>query len=202
MTHAGLLHSDTCGSKSACDSPQLFAAYRVLLRPLMPRHSPCALCSLTIFGIMRSPTQEVVLFPLSRIDNLFEIAVFYPRLSSCALKHLNFFTSRIIFFFVQFSRSRLSLARKLQVSCETHRRRILFHSLPMKEAQLQKFSFAYFSFLQKKSMVGTSGLEPPTSRLSGVRSNHLSYAPMLLDPSVQVLSSCPLQLLFRSCWWR
>ena len=26
-------------------------------------------------------------------------------------------------------------------------------------------------------MVGTSGLEPPTSRLSGARSNHLSYAP-------------------------
>ena len=27
-------------------------------------------------------------------------------------------------------------------------------------------------------MMGTSGLEPPTSRLSGVRSNHLSYAPV------------------------
>ena len=26
--------------------------------------------------------------------------------------------------------------------------------------------------------MGTSGLEPPTSRLSGVRSNHLSYAPI------------------------
>ena len=26
--------------------------------------------------------------------------------------------------------------------------------------------------------MGTSGLEPPTSRLSGVRSNHLSYAPV------------------------
>ena len=26
-------------------------------------------------------------------------------------------------------------------------------------------------------MVGLSGLEPPTSRLSGVRSNHLSYKP-------------------------
>ena len=30
----------------------------------------------------------------------------------------------------------------------------------------------------KKGMVGSSGLEPPTSRLSGVRSNHLSYEPM------------------------
>ena len=27
------------------------------------------------------------------------------------------------------------------------------------------------------SMVGRGGLEPPTSRLSGVRSNHLSYRP-------------------------
>ena len=27
-------------------------------------------------------------------------------------------------------------------------------------------------------MVGLSGLEPPTSRLSGVRSNHLSYKPI------------------------
>ena len=29
-------------------------------------------------------------------------------------------------------------------------------------------------------MVGSSGLEPPTSRLSGVRSNHLSYEPIYL----------------------
>ena len=27
-------------------------------------------------------------------------------------------------------------------------------------------------------LVGSSGLEPPTSRLSGVRSNHLSYEPI------------------------
>ena len=30
----------------------------------------------------------------------------------------------------------------------------------------------------KKYVVGLSGLEPPTSRLSGVRSNRLSYRPM------------------------
>ena len=29
-------------------------------------------------------------------------------------------------------------------------------------------------------MVGLSGLEPPTSRLSGVRSNRLSYKPILV----------------------
>ena len=28
-----------------------------------------------------------------------------------------------------------------------------------------------------KMLVGRGGLEPPTSRLSGVRSNHLSYRP-------------------------
>ena len=45
----GFLHSDSCGSLSACDSPQHFAAYHVLHRLLMPRHSLCALYSLTSF---------------------------------------------------------------------------------------------------------------------------------------------------------
>ena len=44
---AGFPHSDICGSRDICSSPQLFAACRVLLRLLMPRHSPCALISLT-----------------------------------------------------------------------------------------------------------------------------------------------------------
>ena len=32
--------------------------------------------------------------------------------------------------------------------------------------------------LMKKALVGLSGLEPPTSRLSGGRSNRLSYKPI------------------------
>ena len=32
-------------------------------------------------------------------------------------------------------------------------------------------------------MVGLSGLEPPTSRLSGVRSNQLSYRPSIIFES-------------------
>ena len=45
---AGFPHSDIRGSMSAFDSPRLFADCCVLLRLLVPRHSPCALCSLTL----------------------------------------------------------------------------------------------------------------------------------------------------------
>ena len=37
-----------------------------------------------------------------------------------------------------------------------------------------------FIFLLFPSFMGSSGLEPPTSRLSGARSNHLSYEPFSL----------------------
>ena len=40
---AGFPHSDICGSMVICTSPQLFAAYHVFLRLLVPRHPPCAL---------------------------------------------------------------------------------------------------------------------------------------------------------------
>ncbi len=43
----GFPHSDTCGSMDICSSPQLFAACRVFLRLLVPRHPPCALFCLT-----------------------------------------------------------------------------------------------------------------------------------------------------------
>ena len=42
----GFPHSDIHGSTVICTSPWLFAAYHVLLRLLMPRHSPCALLRL------------------------------------------------------------------------------------------------------------------------------------------------------------
>ena len=44
----GFPHSDICGSVDICSSPQLFAAYHVFLRLLVPRHPPCALFCLII----------------------------------------------------------------------------------------------------------------------------------------------------------
>ena len=44
---AGFPHSEICGSRNICFSPQLIAACHVFLRLLVPRHPPCALISLT-----------------------------------------------------------------------------------------------------------------------------------------------------------
>ena len=48
---AGFPHSDICGSLDICSSPQLFAAYHVFLRLLVPRHPPCALLCLTVLRL-------------------------------------------------------------------------------------------------------------------------------------------------------
>ena len=40
-------------------------------------------------------------------------------------------------------------------------------------------------------LVGSSGLEPPTSRLSGARSNHLSYEPMKFSVYLVTLEPLP-----------
>ena len=61
----------------ACHSPELIAAYRVLLRLLMPRHPPCALISLnSLFAelclVLKNHFLEEFL-----LQEKFEI-VFYP----------------------------------------------------------------------------------------------------------------------------
>src|SRR5262245_28414588 len=48
MTPVGFPHSDIHGSTLASSSPWLFAGSRVLHRLLVPRHSPCALFTLTL----------------------------------------------------------------------------------------------------------------------------------------------------------
>ena len=70
----GFPHSDICGSTLICSSPQLFAACHVLLRLLMPRHSPCALFSLTCsFFKLWFSFQE-----LCKLYRFFEIVIILP----------------------------------------------------------------------------------------------------------------------------
>ena len=43
VSSCGFPHSEISGSMDICSSPKLIAAYHVFLRPLVPRHPPCAL---------------------------------------------------------------------------------------------------------------------------------------------------------------
>ena len=61
-------HSEICGSKLICSSPQLIAACHVLLRLLMPRHSPYALIRL---NFLLNFLQLFSLNCLSFIEHLF-----------------------------------------------------------------------------------------------------------------------------------
>ena len=77
----GFPHSDICGSKIICISPQLFAAYHVFHRLPVPRHSPCALVRLTFQTFFWNiwypldsllPTKIIVTLP-------FEIVIFLKK---------------------------------------------------------------------------------------------------------------------------
>ena len=70
VLRTGFPHSDICGSRIICISPQLFAAYHVFLRLLVPRHPPYALTCLTITRIVFSyiPAAQIAFCaPWSRV---------------------------------------------------------------------------------------------------------------------------------------
>ena len=70
VLRTGFPHSDICGSRIICISPQLFAAYHVFLRLLVPRHPPYALTCLTITRIAFSyiPAAQIAFCaPWSRV---------------------------------------------------------------------------------------------------------------------------------------
>ena len=167
----GFLHSEICGSMDICSSPQLIAAYRVLHRLPVPRHSPCALLSLTMRYITY-PSSELVMREslLLHSTNI----VVYPNI--LLFMGLHYFISFAVFV-VQFSRCVFTMT----AVC---RSRFLLDSFNLLDLVLRgrpcsvcrSFWLGVFYFTRR--LVGTSGFEPPTSRLSGVRSNHLSYAPI------------------------
>ena len=86
-THAGFPHSEICGSKVTCTSPQLIAAYRVLHRLIWPRHPPYALTYLTYIFINKNLRFVKISF-LKRGLNIF-YAVVKVRLKGDNLSKLN-----------------------------------------------------------------------------------------------------------------
>ncbi len=76
-------HSDICGSMLICSSPQLFAACRVLLRRLMPRHPPYALISLIVLStFFRTFFSLPLVSPRgTRPTSNFAFGLFFPRIT-------------------------------------------------------------------------------------------------------------------------
>ena len=104
---SGFPHSEISGSTDICSSPKLIAACHVLLRLLMPRHSPCALISLTIFLVLRKNYAGHRSFSISRSNCSFthnstkkSVCFAFRRSTLCCLA---FF---LIISIVQFSRCR------------------------------------------------------------------------------------------------
>ena len=98
---AGFPHSDICGSIVICTSPQLFAAYHVLHRLLMPRHSPCALCSLTFTRLLYLITSSTMKSIHSRTQVLFIsylscfLVLSYIKLRNLSVKNFQSFAFNI-----------------------------------------------------------------------------------------------------------
>ena len=82
----GFPHSEICGSTDICSSPQLIAAYHVLLRLLLPRHSPCALSNLTVASLLVGGPVPLLTPPilLSLRRNQSACATFNRRTAHCA----------------------------------------------------------------------------------------------------------------------
>ena len=137
----------------------------------MPRHPPCALISLTYSRIMSCFSTE----------ELFEI-VFYP---------LNFFNwisliSSLLFRYSIF-KEHLSLS-------DIWSHQVLFggdEENRTPDPLLARQVLSQLSYIPRPHKMGSSGLEPPTSRLSGVRSNQLSYEPIGLRRPSTLPGSCP-----------
>ena len=66
----GFPHSDILGSRPACGSPRLIAASYVLLRLLMPGHSPYTLSSLTIIPFFAPDTHGLSTRPIKFSKNI------------------------------------------------------------------------------------------------------------------------------------
>ena len=107
----GFPHSEICGSKLICSSPQLIAACHVLHRLLMPRHSPCALISLTSSKLIGSQFELCKL--IQKFFSFTEIVVFHIFYCCFTLSSV---ASLVFVSIVQFSRCILALSFDLALS--------------------------------------------------------------------------------------
>ena len=108
MTPAGFPHSEIHGSKPACGSPWLIAAYHVFLRRPVPWHPPCALSNLIVTNLSSCQRIDFSIFDCFFL--LRPTAKLFAFLRSCVISNTfatGFFTRCFFHLAVQFSRYRM-----------------------------------------------------------------------------------------------
>ena len=176
----GFPHSEIHGSKLICSSPWLIAACRVLHRLPVPRHSPCALFCLTSLGSLKNYCGNLLL-GLLYLHTLCQNRKTFKLI----FVHLNVF-SIVAFFFPLFSFQCAFLAFRpggdeQNRTVDPLLARQVLSQLSYTPRYYRGLLLILALFFFSEELVGSSGLEPPTSRLSGARSNHLSYEPVSLS---------------------
>jgi hypothetical protein len=169
---AGFPHSEISGSKPVSGSPELIAAIHVLRRLWLPRHPPYALCSLALSlrhasSRARDSTGEPrhSLFVLLPLDDTISKRSRIERFVSSAIQ-LSMSSGE------PSSPRRCAKRGNTPKTCGADRDRT--DDLRLAKPALSRLSY---SPVWHRARVGQGRLELPTSRLSGVRSNHLSYWP-------------------------
>ena len=105
MTPAGFPHSEIHGSKPACGSPWLIAAYHVFLRRPVPWHPPCALSNLIVTNLSSCQRIDFSIFDCFFL--LRPTAKLFAFLRSCVISNTfatGFFTRCFFHLAVQFSK--------------------------------------------------------------------------------------------------
>ena len=165
MTSAGFPHSEIPGSQPVCGSPRLIAACHVLRRFSTPRHPPYTLSSLTkLECLSHSESYRLDAIQLSKNQKLFE---------------LHYDETKI--FIITKHKNLKNLGGADRIRTDDPR---------LARAMLSQLSYSpESSFTSLIIMVGLGRLELPTSRLSGVRSNRLSYRPILYQNDTDSLET-------------
>ena len=145
-----------------CSSPQLIAAYHVLLRLLEPRHPPCALICFKIIQIFKSLTSLKV----TRYYNFFSQYVKELLLitKDSLMLRLRTFRPRLL----NVSTPSSNLKRTSLLSCSASNRSAILH---------RALVFERTPFV----LVEDIGVEPMTPCLQSRCSSQLSYAPLSTD---------------------
>ena len=167
FTPCGFPHSEIRGSKAICALPRLIAACHVLLRLPVPRHPPCALSCLTF--VIHSLCNLVLSCSLCVLNlSLHEFCktTFVP---TYIFTRQNCFCNNLFSNLNSFPYCCLLNSFLLFSSQGT----FLFYEPRRFSTKLSTKPFGF--------AMGSSGLEPPTSRLSGARSNRLSYEPLSVN---------------------